>query len=127
MMKLASIYSLFLFFINLSAFGEHSSFASLSVDEVDTLDLVYRVIFYLLFLALCFVLVRFVSRKKGFSLSRENSSSSLEVRESKIIGSKQYIAIVECSEKKVLLGVTPSNITYLCEIENVRNQSDETE
>lgn len=58
------------------------------------------------------------SRKGGLSLNRLSSSNDLKIRETKPLGNRQFLIVVEYGEQKMLLGVAPGVINHLCYLED---------
>jgi len=56
--------------------------------------------------------------RKPFS----SSEGKLKVAESRMLGNRQYIMVVEYEEKKILLGVGPGKIDYLTSLDGYRSE-----
>ena len=50
-----------------------------------------------------------------------NKEGKLKVAESRMLGNRQYIMVVEYEDKKILLGVGPGKIDYLTSLDGYRN------
>ena len=51
-----------------------------------------------------------------FRGDRGTSSRSLRVAETRALGQKQFLAIVECDERRILVGFSPGRMDYLCNL-----------
>lgn len=51
-----------------------------------------------------------------FRGERGTSSRSLRVAETRPLGQKQFLAIVECDERRILVGFSPGRMDYLCNL-----------
>jgi flagellar biogenesis protein FliO len=49
---------------------------------------------------------------------RNGSERKLQISEMRSLGNRQFLVVVEYEENKMLLGVTPGKIDYLCALEN---------
>lgn len=58
------------------------------------------------------------NRKGGLSLNRLSSNNDLKIRETKPLGNRQFLVVVEYGEQKMLLGVAPGVINHLCYLED---------
>ncbi len=56
-------------------------------------------------------------RKGKFPLSPMHKSGRLNLSETKMLGNKQFLVVVEYENQKLLLGVGPGLITHLCYLE----------
>ena len=57
-------------------------------------------------------------RKSGFSLKTMATASQLRIRETKALGNRQFLVVVEYGEQRMLLGVAPGMINHLCYLED---------
>lgn len=54
--------------------------------------------------------------RKGFNgrLDRKNAERKLQIAEMRALGNRQFLVVAEYEQRKVLLGVCPGRIDYLC-------------
>ena len=65
-------------------------------------------------LAIIFLLAGLLKKFTSFNLS----SSQIKVLECQRIGAKEKLIVVNVQNKHLLLGVTPQNISHLCDLDN---------
>ncbi len=68
---------------------------------------------FLMLLALCAGGYYLVRRQAGFA-PVSKGQRKLVVSESRLLGNRQFLVVVEYENERVLLGVTPGKIDYLC-------------
>ena len=68
---------------------------------------------FLMLLALCAGGYYLVRRQTGFAPVGKGQRK-LVVSESRSLGNRQFLVVVEYENERVLLGVTPGKIDYLC-------------
>jgi len=73
-----------------------------------------------LFVVMLFALAGFwyYSKKGGVVLGKLASPGELRIRETKGLGNRQFLVVVEYGEQRMLLGVAPGVINHLCYLEN---------
>lgn len=55
--------------------------------------------------------------RNGFRFFRPNSGENkLQISETRILGNRQFLVVAQYEGKKVLLGVCPNRIDYLCDL-----------
>lgn len=64
---------------------------------------------------LLFTIVVLLVLKRQVEVSN-NKSNSINIESTKYLGNKHRIVIVKAGDKRVLVGVTPSTISRLCEL-----------
>lgn len=70
---------------------------------------------YLLMIgALAVASLWFFRNHSRFRGDQKNPSRSLRVAETRPLGQKQFLAIVECDGRRVLLGLSPGRMDFLC-------------
>lgn len=71
-------------------------------------------------LALCFVVQR-----KGLSFFTKSGGSprKLQISESRMLAGRQFLIVAEYENKKVLIGVSPGRIDYLCNLSSAPEES----
>lgn len=57
------------------------------------------------------------SKKKGLSIGGVQGTSHLNICETKPLGNRQFLVVVQYGEQKMLLGVAPGMINHLCYLE----------
>ena len=88
-------------------------------------DSLGRMLGYLtLFAALAGAGVYFV--KFGLPLARKNAAldRKLQILETRPLGNRQYLLVVGYEDSRMLLGVTPGKIDYLCPLDSSSAQTD---
>lgn len=60
------------------------------------------------------------SRKGGLTLKKSGFSNELKIRETKALGNRQFLVVVEYGEQKMLIGVAPGVINHLCYLEDAQ-------
>lgn len=65
------------------------------------------------FILICLVVVLAFWKKTALGSVRLNKGQNLKISEMRVLGNKQYLAIVEYEDKKILLGVSPGLIQHL--------------
>ncbi len=78
---------------------------------------------FVMLLALCAGGVYVVRRQTGF-LPVGKGQRKLVVSESRSLGNRQFLVVVEYENERVLLGVTPGKIDYLCPLSTPNSPSD---
>jgi flagellar biogenesis protein FliO len=53
----------------------------------------------------------------GVSWGGTKAARKLRIEESRVVGSRQHLAVVEYEGRRVLLGISPGRIDYLCALE----------
>jgi len=93
---------------------DHSIYSG---DHSDS-SLMLSVVLFLVML--CAILGFWYYSKKGgmgMSLKKMAMSSELRIRETKSLGNRQFLVVVEYGEQRMLLGVAPGMINHLCYLE----------
>jgi len=90
-------------------------------------SLISRIVMYLIILAAVgFVFVYFFKQGK-FMRGIRSQGNQLKVRETHVLGSKQFLVVVEYGKQKILLGVGPNMINQLCFLESSEDVSSKME
>ena len=73
----------------------------------------------LLFVFMVVVIAGFwvYSKWGGNGLRKFTTSNELRIRETKALGNRQFLVVVEYGEQRMLLGVAPGKINHLCYLE----------
>lgn len=86
-------------------------------------NLIARIVMYLIILAaIGFVFVYFFKQGK-FMKGMRNQGNQLKVKETHVLGNKQFLVVVEYGKQKILLGVGPNMINQLCFLESTEDAS----
>lgn len=88
-----------------------------------TLELVGRIVVYLILLAIIGAVVLHFFKQGGFTRRIGNKGKLLKVTETHMLGNKQFLVVVEYGQHKVLLGVGPGMINKLCFLDDSQKQS----
>ena len=86
--------------------------------------LVWAIYLFLLMLAVMLGLWVY-SRKGGLNLKKGGFSNELKIRETKPLGNRQFLVVVEYGQQKMLIGVAPGVINHLCYLEDVSVEEDQ--
>lgn len=79
-----------------------------------TLTLMSQVFVFLIVLGGVALLLRNFARKGKLTLKPNMDGQGLVVAETKALGNKQFLVVVEYGSQKILLGVGPGMINHLC-------------
>lgn len=63
-----------------------------------------------------FALVVLLVLKRQVEMTNKKNNTNIDIESTKYIGNKHRIVIVKAGDKRVLIGVTPSTISRLCEL-----------
>jgi flagellar biogenesis protein FliO len=68
----------------------------------------------------------FIYLRKGFHKnSLKGSAGGIRITDTKALGNRQYLAVVECDDQRMLIGMGPGFINHLCFLETTRVSEDE--
>jgi flagellar protein FliO/FliZ len=96
---------------------------SMYEDKGSGTGLVWAV--YLFFLMVIVLLGLWVYNcKGGLAFKRIGASNELKIRETKPLGNRQFLVVVEYGSQKMLLGVAPGVINHLCYLEDPAESDD---
>lgn len=102
--------------------AEHTQHTTNSVAQ-----LISKIVLFLALLGGAgYLLVKFSQGKSFFqlpSLSQFKKDSALKILETKMLGHKQFLIVVEYEDQKMLLGISPGSMQHLCQLNNPRGQS----
>lgn len=101
-----------------TAAASPSPTASLSLPPSPDIDALGRSLGYLtLFAAIAGAAVYFI--KFGLPLARKSATAErkLQILETRPLGNRQYLLVVAYDETRMLLGITPGKIDYLCPLD----------
>ena len=76
---------------------------------------------YLLILGAMGVAAWYLFKRGVFRKPFSNKEGKLNIAESRMLGNRQYIMVVEYEDNKILLGVGPGKIDYLTSLQGYRN------
>ncbi len=67
----------------------------------------------------CYGMIRAIQKKGALGCGKGSAGvCGLKVLETKALGSKQFLSVVQYGDKRILLGVTQSSIEYLCALQS---------
>ena len=96
-------------------------------EDGTSTGMVWAVYLFLLMLAALIGLWVY-SRRGGLTLKKTALSNELKIRETKALGNRQFLLVVEYGEQKMLIGVAPGVINHLCYLEDTPSaESDSSE
>ncbi len=81
---------------------------------------VYLFLFMLVVLAGIFIYLK----RGGVNLKGLGDQGGLKIKETKTLGNKQFLVVVEYESKKVLLGIGPGMMTHLCDLDSPTKSDD---
>ena len=74
----------------------------------------------LLYLLLLFAILAggqfFLRNSVGFLQQKKKGARKLEISETRMLGNRQFLVVAQYEGKKMLIGVCPGRIDYLCEL-----------
>lgn len=77
---------------------------------------------YLIILVGFLVAAWFLFKRGVFRKSFSKTEGKLNIKESKMLGNRQFLMVVEYEDNKILLGVGPGKIDYLTSLNTYRNE-----
>lgn len=105
-----------------------TSFLSLRTEPTapDTAKLFSKTLFFLFILGIGAFSVLYLAKKGRFNMMIPNRTKEggLKVVESKMLGNKQFLMVVEYGNQKMLLGVGPGMINHLCYLNTGLNENE---
>lgn len=94
-----------------------TSLRKLDVPTFSTEDwknLIIQVVTFIFILALgSFALIKLQRGGKFGSFSKNNKYSKLKILETKPLGNRQYVVVIEYENSKILLGISQHNVQFL--------------
>jgi flagellar biogenesis protein FliO len=94
--------------------GNRSQIGGGSAMRYSTIWAVYGFLFLVSVLALFL----WFQRKGGLGIPGLQQNRDLKLLETKSLGNRQFLIVVQYGEQKMLLGVTPGQINHLCYLED---------
>ena len=85
------------------------------------IGMVVSILGYLLILGAMAVAAWYLFKRGVFRKPFSNKEGKLNIAESRMLGNRQYIMVVEYEDNKILLGVGPGKIDYLTSLQGYRN------
>ena len=85
------------------------------------IGMVVTILGYLLILGAMGVAAWYLFKRGVFRKPFSNKEGKLNIAESRMLGNRQYIMVVEYEDNKILLGVGPGKIDYLTSLQGYRN------
>ena len=86
------------------------------------IGMVVTILGYLLILGAMGVGAWYLFKRGVFRKPFSNKEGKLNIAESRMLGNRQYIMVVEYEDNKILLGVGPGKIDYLTSLQGYRNE-----
>ncbi len=96
-------------------------YSDLMSESGSAAGMVVTILGYLVILAGLAVAVWFLFKRGVFRKTFANKEGKLKIAESRMLGNRQYIMVVEYEDNKILLGVGPGKIDYLTSLEGYQN------
>ncbi len=78
---------------------------------------------FLVLLGFCAGGYYLLRRQPGFTAGLKGGTRKLNVSESRSLGNRQFLVVVEYENERMLLGVTPGKIDYLCPLRAPGNET----
>jgi flagellar protein FliO/FliZ len=89
-------------------------------SEISLLKPILGLIFFFILMGAVVWLLKNLQHKKAFF-----GSKSIRIADSLSIGAREKLAIVEVERKRVLIGITPTHISYLSELDPITGSAEE--
>ena len=99
----------------------NSPYADLVSESSSPAGMIVTIFGYLLILGAMAVAAWYLFKRGVLRKPFANKEGKLKVAESRMLGNRQYIMVVEYEDKKILLGVGPGKIDYLTSLDGYRN------
>ena len=99
-----------------------SPYSDLVSESSSSVGMVVTILGYLIILGGMAVAAWFLFKRGVIRKPFANSEGKLKVAESRMLGNRQYIMVVEYEDNKILLGVGPGKIDYLTSLNGYRNE-----
>jgi flagellar biosynthetic protein FliO len=97
-------------------------YADLVAEGASPVGMVVTVLGYLIILGGMAVVAWYLFKRGVIRKPFANSEGKLKVAESRMLGNRQYIMVVEYEDNRILLGVGPGKIDYLTSLNGYRNE-----
>lgn len=95
--------------------------------DFSTAELIGRIIIYLGLLVAIGASVSFFFKRGKLFRPMSKEGQKLVVKETHVLGNKQFLVVVEYDGQKIMLGVGPGMINKLCYLNNSSNTEDQLE
>ena len=105
-----------------SDMGAVAPYSDLVTDGASPVGMVVTILGYLIILGGMAVAAWFLFKRGVFRKPFSNSEGKLNIAESRMLGNRQYIMVVEYEDNKILLGVGPGKIDYLTSLNGYRSE-----
>ncbi len=99
-----------------------SLYADLVSEDGSPIGMVVTILGYLIILGGMAIAAWYLFKRGVLRKPFANTEGKLKVAESRMLGNRQYIMVVEYGDNKVLLGVGPGKIDYLTSLDGYRNE-----
>lgn len=96
--------------------GQQSNIAQVEQDALSMAELVGKVIIYLILLIVIGYAILQLSKKGRLFNKISKEGGKLQILETRMLGHKQFLMVVDYDGEKVLLGVGPGMISNLCRL-----------
>lgn len=125
--KILGLLALFsLFFMNVNMLiGEEGvaeaieNRVSVGKENLDmSSNLIGRIVMYLMLLISIGVVIVYLFKQGKFVRGIRNQGGQLKVKETHVLGNRQFLVVVEYGKQRILLGVGPNMINQLCFLES---------
>jgi len=90
--------------------------AGFGPQNVSTLQVVGQVVYFVLVFAAVIALTIVVTKWIAGARYRRGSAGNMQVIESIAVGQQVYLQLVRMGDKYVVIGVTRSSVTFVCEV-----------
>lgn len=80
-------------------------------------NMIGRIVVYLVLLASIGVVIVYFFKQGKFVKGIRNQGGQLKVKETHVLGNRQFLVVVEYGKQRILLGVGPNMINQLCFLE----------
>lgn len=97
-------------------------YADLVSDGASPVGMVVTILGYLVILGGIAIAAWYLFKRGVIRKPFANKEGKLKIAESRMLGNRQYIMVVEYGDNKILLGVGPGKIDYLTSLDGYRNE-----
>lgn len=91
------------------------------------LETLWRVFVYLVMLGVLGAFFVYYFKRGKFSIGGAGKSNKLKIAETRALGGKQFLVVVEYEDHKILVGVGPGMMQKICDLEKKKETQQSTD
>lgn len=110
-----------------AAVSESDAFKTIASDGELSVGLLINALGIVVIVAVLGLAAFFILRRGVFRKSFSKAEGKLQIKESRMLGNRQFIMVVEYEDNRILLGVGPGKIDYLTSLNTYRNEYPQVE